>query len=85
MAQPFRATAPVSREHAPRSHLPHAFAVCACLLYAGVLCLMYRDKATEYVDVYWQAITDVLEGTPVGKPDPEVSRCFLLPFPLYAS
>ena len=35
---------------------------------------MYKGKASEYVDVYWKAITDVLEETPVGKPDPEAIK-----------
>jgi len=43
--------------------------LCACMLYGGVLCLMYKDKASEYVDIYWTAINEVFD-----QPDPDAIK-----------
>ena len=46
--------------------------LCACLLYGGILCLMYKEKAVEYVDAYWKAIVEVMD--PELMPDPDAIK-----------
>mmetsp|Transcript_57590 Transcript_57590/g.141208 ORF Transcript_57590/g.141208 Transcript_57590/m.141208 type:complete len:438 (+) Transcript_57590:149-1462(+) len=54
--------------------------MCAAMLYGGMLCLMYKDKATEYVDAYWDAVMQVIDTADeigisgAGSPDAEAMK-----------
>ena len=50
--------------------------LCACLFYAMLLCFLFVEKAAEYVESYWDIISDIThnEGLAMDEVDSLVKK-----------